>query len=143
MFAPIEERLTPGMVVIALLFLTPHFEDDVSALLEKLSALFPTAVVLGCTAEGTIGAHREIERVPSMSLLAASVPGVEIRPFHLRQSHVEAAESADDWERLVGASPTRSASPCWRWWSVLIGIIRARRSSAGSPAGRTLRGRIG
>ncbi len=102
---PIDRRVTPGMVDLALLFCTAHFEDELPEVVDRLSTAFSGAVLLGCTAEGTIGCDQELEKMPSMSLLVASLPGVEIRPFHARQRDLEATESIFDWERLVGVSP--------------------------------------
>ncbi len=105
LLAPIDERLTPGMVDLVTLYVTPHFEDELPAVIERVEAFFPTAIVMGCTAEGTIGGDRELERVPSMSLLAASMPGVQVRPFHIEQEQLGEASTQFDWERLVGVSP--------------------------------------
>lgn len=93
------------MVDLALLFSTGHFRDDLESVLERVSAVFPGALFLGCTAEGTIGLGTELERVPSMSLLVASLPDVQLRPFHVRRNQVESAKSALDWERIVAVSP--------------------------------------
>lgn len=102
---PISQRITPGMVDLALIFATPHFNDDLPELLERLAGEFSTAITLGCTAEGTIGRRTEIEREPSISLLVASMPGVTFKPFHIRQKQLEKAVSPADWERIVGVSP--------------------------------------
>lgn len=101
---PIDTRVTPGMVDLVLLFLTAHFDDDLPEVLERIHLAFPGAVVSGCTAGGTIGCDRELERTPSMSLLAASLPDVDIRPFHIRQTDLESLETPFDWERVVGVS---------------------------------------
>lgn len=101
----IDARVTPGMVDLALLFSTAHFEDDLEAVTERITTMFPNAILVGCTAEGTIGADEELERVPSMSLLAGSMPEVVIRPFHLRQSQLQGATALDDWERILGVLP--------------------------------------
>ena len=106
--ARIETRITPGMVDLALLFTTPHFDDELPDVVDRLNTVFPTGTLLGCTAEGTIGCEREFERVPSMSLLVASLPDVNIRPFHLRQTDLESLEDVHDWERIVGVAPESS-----------------------------------
>lgn len=105
LLAPIDARVTPGMVDFALVFATAHFDDDLQSVVDRLSASFPTAVLLGCTVEGTIGNDRELERVPSISLLVASMPDVRIHPFHLRQKDLAAISTALDWERIVAVSP--------------------------------------
>jgi len=101
---PIDAQVTPGMVDLAMLFWTKHFEDDLALVIDRLTASFPRAVLTGCSTEGTIGADRELERVPSMSLLAASLPDVGIRSFHIDQNQMEAAKGPLDWERLVAVS---------------------------------------
>lgn len=102
---PIEERVTPGMVDLAMLFVTSHFSDGLGDVLDRVSSAFPGAVLLGCTAEGTIGCDREIEREASMTLLVASLPGVVIRPFRMHQRDLDSIRTAEDWERVVGVAP--------------------------------------
>lgn len=102
---PIDRRVTPGMVDLVMLFVTSHFRDDLPKVVDRLAETFGAATLLGCTAEGTIGADRELERLPSMSLLVASLPDVAIRPFHLTQKNLEGISNAGDWERFVAVSP--------------------------------------
>lgn len=104
LLAPLDERVTPGTVDLALLFATGHFDDDLPNIMERVGERLPNAVLLGCTAEGTIGADQELERIPAMSLLAASMPDVDVRPFRIQQTEVERAETPLDWERMVGVS---------------------------------------
>lgn len=105
LLAPIDARVTPGEVDIALLFMTTHYDDGLDLVLDRVGHALPRALLLGCTAEGTIGVDREIERAPSISLLAASLPDVDVRPFHLEQKQLEASKTEADWERIVGVSP--------------------------------------
>lgn len=105
MLSPLDARVTPGDIDLALLFITNHYEESIDSITDRIAQFLPHALLLGCTAEGTIGVDRELERTPSISLLAASLPEVVIRPFHVRQSQLEAAQSASDWERIVGVSP--------------------------------------
>ena len=100
-----DHRMTPGMADLAMLFITAHFEDDLEGVVERIGSHFPGAVMIGCTAEGTIGFDREIERAPSMALLVGSMPGVTIRPFHLRQAALQNTDALADWERIVGVLP--------------------------------------
>lgn len=105
LMAPIDGRVTPDAVNLLWLFSTAHFEDELEDVIAQLRKMFPSALMLGCTGEGTIGGDRELERMPSMSLLVGTLPGVDVRPFHLTQGQLEGAESQFDWERLVGAAP--------------------------------------
>ena len=105
LLAPIENRVTPGMVDLAFLFATGHFEDELPQIIERVAQVLPNALLIGCTAEGAIGADKELERVPAMSLWAAAMPDVTIRPYYIRLEDLEPATTVDRWERLVGASP--------------------------------------
>lgn len=105
----VESHVTPGMVDLALLFATGHYEDDLDDIVEHIGSFVSNAVLIGCTAEGTLGHDREIERAPSMSLLVATLPDVTIRPFHLRQSELHAADDEAEWERMVGV--TKDSQP--------------------------------
>lgn len=102
--APIDGRLTPGMVDLALLFLTAHYEDDIESIVERIGEAMPHAVLLGCTAEGTIGVDREVEQRPSISLLAGTLPGVRVRPFQVKQADLEGMSTPEHWERKTGVS---------------------------------------
>lgn len=102
---PIDARVTAGMVDLVLLFSTAHFEDELAEMLDRVRDRFSNALIMGCTAEGTIGRDLEIERRPSVSMLAATLPAVQVRPFRVTREQVEKAERVHDWERIVGASP--------------------------------------
>lgn len=85
---------------LAFLVATPHFEDDLEALRQRLRDQ-GVSHILGCTAEGVVDSSREYERLPSMALMVADLPGVEIRPFHVDQAELE-AEALDMFEGLPG-----------------------------------------
>jgi small ligand-binding sensory domain FIST len=105
LLAPLDARVTPGDIDLAMLFVTDHYAEAVDLVLDRLTQVVPHALILGCTAEGTIGVDKEVERTASMSLLVASLPDVDIRPFYLQQKQLEASKTAGDWERIVGVSP--------------------------------------
>ncbi len=105
LFAPIDRRVTPGMVDLVIFFFTNHFRQDAELIAERIGTMFPSATVLGCTADGTIGEDRELERVPSISLLAGSLPDVVVRPFHVKEADLADAKTPAHWERLFGVGP--------------------------------------
>lgn len=71
---------------LAFCFFTAHHVAEAEALLYAIqSALAPRAVV-GCSAEGVIGLDREIERSPGVALMVASLPGVDVHPFHIEKA---------------------------------------------------------
>lgn len=68
--------------------------------------LGPQTCLLGCTAQGVIGGGREVETPPAVSLLLASLPGVKLTPFALRQPELEEFEqNPEDLLKVVDASP--------------------------------------
>lgn len=101
----VDRTMTRGMVDLVAFFATAHHEEGLQDVLGQLAEAFPHAVMLGCTACGTVGVDQEVEHSPSMSLLVGSLPEVRVCPFHLEQEQLEAAESHLDWERIVGVSP--------------------------------------
>ncbi|MCH9033992.1 MAG: FIST C-terminal domain-containing protein [Planctomycetes bacterium] len=105
LLAPIDARITPGMVDLAFLFTTAHFEDETESVVGQVQSALPNAIIMGCTAEGTIGVDREIERAPSMSLVVATLPDVRVRPFHVVQDQIVGVRGLADLERMVGVSP--------------------------------------
>ncbi len=105
LLTPLDQRVTLGMVDLAVLFVTAHFEDDLPKIVEAVGTKMPGAALLGCTVEGTIGLNQELERVPSMSLLVATLPGVRVAPFYLTEEELASADSALDWERIVSVLP--------------------------------------
>jgi len=67
-------------------------------------------LLLGCSAGGVIGGGREIEQRPGVSLTAAVLPGVTIRPFHLDTESLPSPHAdAGPWRALLGIEP--SAAP--------------------------------
>jgi small ligand-binding sensory domain FIST len=85
---------------LAFLFLSEHHRASYAKAGERVVAQLPGSLLLGCSAKSVIGGGREVEGRPGLSLTAASLPGVELRPFHLE---------LDDLER-AGASPASGAS---------------------------------
>jgi len=103
----LEAAMDPASFDLALLFCTPHFEDELESILADLSSRLPGATLLGCTAEGTIGVDREMQRGCSMAVLAGSMPGVEIRPFDVDQSRLADGGGAEPWAEVLGVQNGR------------------------------------
>lgn len=68
---------------LVLLFVSPQHEDVQRAIIDIATQRVGGATVLGCSAGGVIGAHREIEDAPAVAAWAASLPGAGVRPFRL------------------------------------------------------------
>src|SRR5437879_13080946 len=68
---------------LAFLFVAPQFEDELEAIVESVNASLGGGVLLGCVAGGVIGGATEVEDAPAVAVWAATLPGVNIRPFQL------------------------------------------------------------
>jgi small ligand-binding sensory domain FIST len=130
-------------------FVTDHHAGRFARFADAASDAFPGALVVGCTAGGTIGGGVEIEHQPALSLTAASLPGVRLTPLRLGESRRRwATELAD-----VPPDPTFLLLPCpltfptedlieyldERWpAAVKIGGLASGGMTLGGPAGNSL-----
>jgi len=83
---------------IVFVFATPHHLKALADQLPVIQKRLDAPTLIGCTGGGVIGDRREIERRSAFAVLAASMPGVSVTPFHLEQSNLEDL-SADYWRR--------------------------------------------
>ncbi len=102
----VREPLGPGPVTLALVFVTPHFADFYDRLHGVLEKSLGPETLLGCSAGGVIGGGEEVERLPAVTLTAARLPDVVVRPFHLDGALPDLDDPPDSWERLVGVKRT-------------------------------------
>ncbi|MFQ5489805.1 MAG: FIST N-terminal domain-containing protein [Phycisphaerae bacterium] len=87
--------LAPASANLLLLFCSAHHEDQLNQVVTRLGETFGRAGIFGCTAEGTLGADREVQSTCSMSMLVGSLPGVRLHPFHLDRDRIEALDDAE------------------------------------------------
>lgn len=91
---------------LAVVFVSRNEEGDEGNLTSALGTHLGECAWFGCTAAGVIGGGHEIEQEPSVSVTAASLPGVRIRPFHLEEHQIPPPQASDDaWHELLGVSP--------------------------------------
>jgi small ligand-binding sensory domain FIST len=98
----VQGSLGPGPITLALAFVTPHFADFYGRLHRVLEKLLSPKTLLGCSAGGVIGGGEEVEGLPAVTLTAARLPDVVVRPFHLDGPLPDLDGPPDSWERLVG-----------------------------------------
>ena len=98
----VRESLGPGPVTLALAFITPHFAEFYGGLHETLRRSLDPGTLLGCSAGGVIGGGEEVEQLPAVTLVAARLPDVTVRPFHLDGELPDLDGPPDSWERLMG-----------------------------------------
>ena len=107
--AEVRDELGESRPDLAAVFVSPHHAqgyDRIGALVwEALGA----RVLLGCSGGGVIGGGQEVEFRPGLSLTAASLPGVELLPFHVEEGTLPDPDAAPEaWEGLVGTTPANT-----------------------------------
>jgi len=101
----VQETLDPATADLVTIFVSPHHDAAQRTIPKLVRAAFPRAKVVGCTAGGVIGAGREIEGEPGISLTAASLPGAEVTPIRVAFDDVPAAPAAGPPAWLLLADP--------------------------------------
>jgi small ligand-binding sensory domain FIST len=86
----------PDLVVA---FVSPHHAEAYDALPAGIEAAFPGALLIGCSASGVIGGGHEVEERPALSLTAAALPGVHLRPLVFDDAPDDGAAA---WRARVG-----------------------------------------
>ena len=102
----VRERLGPGPVTLALVFVTPHFAEFYGGLHGTLAGSLRPETLLGCSAGGVIGGGEEVEQLPAVTLTAARLPHVTVRPFHVDEALPDLDGPPESWERLIGVERT-------------------------------------
>lgn len=100
--------LTPDLVC---LFVTPHYATEYSKISDTVSRLLNAKVVFGCSGGGVIGSGKEVEFRPAISMSAASLPGVDLLPFHLEENGLPDLDAAPEaWHHLISQAPLEPTS---------------------------------
>ena len=90
-------RVPPDLVVC---FFSMDHADAAAGIALSLSERTGTSAIIGCTAESVIGGRRELEGTPALAVWAASLPGVDVRPFALRVLPLEDGFGIAGWPSL-------------------------------------------
>ena len=76
-------------VDLALLFASADYAADYAELLAAAQKALGARCLIGCSGQGVIGRDREVEHEPAISVLAFSLPGVELHALHLEEEEIE------------------------------------------------------
>jgi small ligand-binding sensory domain FIST len=90
---------------LAVVFASPQHAAEYERVPELLRAQLDPAVLVGCSAGGVIGDGREVEGAPGLSVTAAVLPGVRVRPFHLSGGAPLPLAPGDDSSLVLLADP--------------------------------------
>lgn len=87
-------------------FIAPQFLTNYQDVPDLAGEYFERSTFLGCSAGGIIGGGVEIEQTAAISMIAASMPGVDIASFHLHDDDLPDLDAPQgQWEQLVSVSP--------------------------------------
>lgn len=77
------EALGGAAADLAVLFLSAQHLDEAGTIAAVVQRRLGAGVLIGASGESVVGGEVELEDAAGVSLLAASLPGVELRPFRL------------------------------------------------------------
>ncbi|MEM7554909.1 MAG: FIST N-terminal domain-containing protein [Cyanobacteria bacterium P01_A01_bin.84] len=112
--ADVVEQVNSSLKVpadLGLLFISSAFTSEYSRLMPLISEKLSVKALIGCSGGGIIGTNlsgetKELEDEPALSLTLASLPGVEVKPFHITAQDLPDLDSSpDNWKNLIGVSP--------------------------------------
>ena len=92
---------------LAVVFAASEYASDYATLPDLVGEMLgQQAMLLGCSGGGIIGGGAEVEQEPAVSLTAASLPGVTLRPIRLDADVLPTLDAApDDWHAAIGVDP--------------------------------------
>ncbi|MBD3563007.1 FIST C-terminal domain-containing protein, partial [Planktothrix sp. FACHB-1355] len=96
---------------LAVVFISSAFASEYTRLMPLFREVLSVPAIIGCGGGGVIGVNRqgevqEIEGEPGLSLSLMSLPGVNVRTFHvLPESLPDLDSSPDTWVDLIGVLP--------------------------------------
>ncbi len=98
-----EQRLAAAQVDLVTVFFTSHFEEEAGPLVRTLVRRYPSAMLVGCSAEGVLGAEAEHERTPAVAIMLAHLPGVRLLGVRGDADRFDSREAAAAWiDTLAG-----------------------------------------
>lgn len=87
---------------LAIVFISSHHSSDYEEVTNKIKNAIKCDKVIGCSASGVIGEGQEFEYLPGISIIVASLPNVQITPFHFYQDELPSPdEGPKSWEKIV------------------------------------------
>lgn len=87
-------------------FVSAHHAPDYPLVPSLVLSHLPGTRVVGCSAAGVIGAGHEVERRRAVAITAATLPGVDVRPFHLDALALPGPEDEPRrWWDATGVTP--------------------------------------
>jgi small ligand-binding sensory domain FIST len=92
----------PALVAV---FVSAHHAQAYPRVGRRLADRFPGAHVFGASVRGAAGNGREVEGTPVIAAVAASLPNVELVPFHLDLGEIPDPENPAEFHQRLGIGP--------------------------------------
>ena len=90
---------------LAVAFISPHYEESCERVADLMAQTLGAKHVFGCSGGGVIGNGQEVEQRAGLSITAAVLPNVDIKPFHLEVNGLPDLDAGPDkWEDLIGVT---------------------------------------
>jgi len=101
----VEAQLEDRPCDLACVFTSATYRATWSEWLGRIHERLRPRVLIGCSGSGIIGAEREFEWVPAMSIVTADLPTVQLYPFVVTPDELERAQAGAFWMEKIGVSP--------------------------------------
>jgi small ligand-binding sensory domain FIST len=92
----IQAQLAGRSADLVIAFISPGFSGNFQWIAPFIAERLPSGIFLGCTGGGIIGGGQEVESIPSLALVAASLPGVDLYPFYISPRDIPDLDSRPD-----------------------------------------------
>ena len=94
----------------AFLFVSGLYRTEWQPLLRRLRKELGSPLLFGCTAGGVLGAEKELEHAPALSLSLAHLPGVKLHPFTVTPQELAEQQEPGFWIEKTGVNPKEEPS---------------------------------
>ncbi len=106
----IKNRTGDEQLDLVVVFVSPHYEQSYGQVCDLLAETLSPKYVFGCSGGGVIGNGLEVEQRPGLSITAAVLPNVNVRPFYLQSDQLPDMDAGPDkWEDLIGVSQDKDS----------------------------------
>ena len=96
-----------GRPDLALVFISSHFVEDYEDILADLMGKLDPGYLVGCSGHGIIGAGREFEDQPVISLLLLRHPDLKITVHRAQQEQIEESTGPGFWQMETDVEPEK------------------------------------
>src|SRR5438552_6217086 len=104
----LRNRLRGPQASLGLLFMSPKFFPHAKQVLEIVRVHARLPLLAGCSSQGLIVGAEEVEKNAGLTLGLYSLPGAELKAFHITQEQVEEANGPGYWRLETGVEPEQT-----------------------------------